>query len=430
MILPDLHPVLAGVHVAEVAEALPVEVGEALVLHGVGVPVPDLRPEGVEDDVRGADEGFHLLLPFIRVSHKLLVGDGSQIPVSPAVAGQLPSVVPQALGQLADRLPILLDVGVDALVGGVGAVAHDAVVAGEGDDGAGSPVGEIRVLLDEILQQGNQVVGAGDGGAVLQVHLAGGLSVLPDDQAAGEAVPLHVLVVAHVVLGHDEGLLSLRQHDIPRHKGDVSVLIGYLPGHIVDAHQDIAPVVHGLKNFQEFIPGGHHLIVAVLHGVAVKGLGGVHDQRVEEHMGDFRRVGPDQGGFCGLILADGLGHLRLAGVLAVVEKVDGGVVVVPHGQAVRLGDEGLCTGENLWNLRRRALRLPQNLGLSGGRRGDIVIVKIPNQVNAAADDENREEDNGKKRKIAADSAHFPAVKSLSVFLFAHTISIKILMASV
>ena len=103
--------------------------------------------------------------------------------------------------------------------------------------------------LDKVLQQGDQVKGAGDGGAVLQIHLAGGFSVLADDQAAGKAVPFHIFIVADVVLRHDEGLFPLRQHNVPGDEFHISVLVRHLMSHIVDAHQHVVPLVHGLKDF-------------------------------------------------------------------------------------------------------------------------------------------------------------------------------------
>ena len=347
VVVPQLHPVLSGIHVAEVTEAFAVEIGEALILHGVGVPVSDLGPEGVEDDVGGSDEGFHLAFPFVRVGHKFFIGDGSQVPVSPAVAGQFPAVVSQTLGQLADRLPVLLNVGVDSLVGGIGAVSHNPVVSGEGDDGSGSLVGEIRMLLDKVLQQGDQVVRAGDGGAVVQIHLAGGLAVLPDHQAAGKAIPFHIFIVADIILGHDERLFPLRQHNISFHKGRNAVFIRHLISHIVDAHQHVAPVVHGLDDLQKFIFGGHHLVIAVLPGVSVKSLGGVHDQGVEKYVGDFRHIRPYQSGFRGFVAGDGRLNFLLIGVFALRQKGDGGVVVIAHGQTVRLPDQSVRPGENL-----------------------------------------------------------------------------------
>ena len=53
------------------------------------------------------------------------------------------------------------------------------------------------------------------------------------------------------------------------------------------ANQDKTSVIHGLENLQEFVSGGHNLIVPLLILVAVKCLAFIHHKGVEKYMGNF-----------------------------------------------------------------------------------------------------------------------------------------------
>ena len=248
IIRPQLYPGGAGIHIAEIAEALVVQIGKFLVSPGIGPPVAHVCAEGVEDDIGGADERFHPLLPFIGVCLYRSQIPGAQVDMAPAVGGQLPAAVPEALGHLADRFQVFLIIGIGVLIFRIGAVAQNTLVAGEGQDCPGSLIGKVRVLCNEILQQRHQVEGAGDHGPVVQFHFTGGLSIVPDDDPGGKAVALHIVIIADVVLGHDEGLLSRRQHDIAGHKFWISVFICGLIGDIPHPYQHIAPFIHLIQD--------------------------------------------------------------------------------------------------------------------------------------------------------------------------------------
>ena len=114
------------------------------------MPVSDVAAEGEEDDVAGTGEGLHLVLPLGGVGDEVFHGDLSHVPVAPAVGGQLPAVVPQALRHGGGHLPVGF-VGGRFAVGGRGAVAQNAVVAGEGQDALGSLVGKAGMLLNEAV---------------------------------------------------------------------------------------------------------------------------------------------------------------------------------------------------------------------------------------------------------------------------------------
>ena len=227
------------------------------------------------------------------------------------------------------------------------------------------------MLLDEVLQQRNQIVGAGGHGAVVQRHLTGGLSVLADHHAGGEAVVQHVVVVTHVVLGHDKGLFALRQHDLAVDKAEISILVRLFIGHVVEAHQHVTALVHGVQNALKLVRCGHHGIVALGIRIPVKGLGRVHDQGVEENVGDLgvirfhHRVLGGQIAVYGLLTAG----VRGSGGIA-LHQGHGPVVVVTGGQPVGLGDQPVHL------IQRRLCGLCDFRvgGGAGGGRGDHLRV--------------------------------------------------------
>ena len=119
----------------------------------------------------------------------------------------------------------------------------------------------------------------------------------------------------------------------------------------METYKDKTAVVHGQKDLLKFLLGGHHLIVAVLFPVSVKGLGGVHNQGVEEYMGYLVWIDPYQSGFGGLVLSDGCGYLLviLYGLIF-GEESDGSVIVIAGSQKLcllKLGGKFL-----LWRERR------------------------------------------------------------------------------
>ena len=52
------------------------------------------------------------------------------------------------------------------LIGRVRAVSEDSVVAGEGQAGLGALVGEVRMLVDKVVQNRHQIIVSRDDGAV------------------------------------------------------------------------------------------------------------------------------------------------------------------------------------------------------------------------------------------------------------------------
>ena len=99
----------------------------------------------------------------------------------------------------------------------------------------------------------------------------------------------------------------------------------------MQAHQDKAAGVHVLQDLFEFRPGGHDLVVVVLLVVPVKGAGVVHDQDMEEYVGDFLGILTHQSGFRLLIGGDGCLYIFAVRDVGALKKLYGAVIVV-HGR--------------------------------------------------------------------------------------------------
>ncbi|MBR4292802.1 MAG: hypothetical protein IKT54_04225, partial [Clostridia bacterium] len=94
--------------------------------------------------------------------------------------------------------------------------------AGEGNGGTGTAIAEVGVGLDEIVQNGDEIISAGEDSALAVDELTGYFACRIQNQTAGEAgavlVGQTVTVAVHHIgeevaagLGQDDGLLALRQ---------------------------------------------------------------------------------------------------------------------------------------------------------------------------------------------------------------------------
>ena len=105
------------------------------------------------------------------------------------------------------------------------------------------------MFLDEILQQGNQVIRTCGNAAVIHFHFAGRPSVFSNDDLACKAVSIHIWIVAHIILGHDKCLFSFRKKDLSFFQDSLSIFIGGLIGDVMKAYQYESLVIHGLQDF-------------------------------------------------------------------------------------------------------------------------------------------------------------------------------------
>ena len=173
------------------------------------------------------------------------------------------------------------------------------------------------MFLNKGFQYGNEIEISGDDASILLLHLGGGITVFPDHHAGGEAVPLHIFIVAYIILRHDKSLFPFGEHDINVDKLGIAVFIGCLIGEIMDLYENVPPVVHGLHHLDKLVFCRHHLVVAALPAVSVEGFGGIDDQRVEEHVGDFLRIDPYQPAHLIRVGGDGIRSFLCGGVAAV-----------------------------------------------------------------------------------------------------------------
>ena len=111
VIISELYPVLAGIHITEIPESQLVEIFIFLVFRRVRMPVSDIRSERIEQDIGLSDQGLYPGSPFIGICLYIIKGTLSEIDMSPAVGGELPAVVAETLRHLADRLLIGLSWG-------------------------------------------------------------------------------------------------------------------------------------------------------------------------------------------------------------------------------------------------------------------------------------------------------------------------------
>ena len=120
------------------------------------------------------------------------------------------------------------------------------------------------MLLNKILQNRNQIIGSGNSSAVFKNHFAGRLSVFSDYNPGGESVTVHIRVVAEIILRHDKGNFSFRQHNVSGLHNGFSCLIGGFAGKIMKTDQNVSFIIHGLEYLFKFVYRSHNLIVAVL----------------------------------------------------------------------------------------------------------------------------------------------------------------------
>ena len=330
-------------------EALALEVPE----HRAGVlPVVAVGPlpVGVEQDGGGAHQAAHLVEPPLGVCLDGLHGLGAQADVAPGVAAEGPAGALELRDDGLHRLNLPLAVGLlglgPALGVRLGPVAQDALVAGEAQAPLGAEGGEVRVLLHELVQDGDGVQVPADHLVALGVLAPGGdLAGLADDQLVGKAVLEHIVVVIGVVVGEDQGLFALRQVEGVLHHLGLTVLAGGLAPHIADVHQNIALVIDALEDLVVLVHRHHVVVQAVGLGVPVEGQLRIGDDGMEEQMlhnaviGHIGHPVPDaalrhHGGIqnvIGLRLRGQDLHGLAAGILRVLLR-DGGVLTAAGGQ--------------------------------------------------------------------------------------------------
>ena len=278
----------ADAHGGKHPEALLLQVFE----DGAGLlDIVPVRPGamGIVEDGSGTNQTAHLVQPALGVRLHPFQRGGREVDMAPGVAAKGPAGALQLRNNGLHRLALFLPVGFQFIIPHlgvrVGAVAQDALVAGEAQAAFGAEGGEVGMLPDELVQNGDGVQILGDDLVALGVQaVAPDQAVVTDDEFVGEAVLDHIIVVVHIVVGDDEGLFALGDVEGVPHHHRLAAGVGAFAPYVIDVHQHIAPVIYALENFVIFVHCDHPVIDAVGLTVAVKGQLRVGHDGVEEQM--------------------------------------------------------------------------------------------------------------------------------------------------
>ena len=160
-----------------------------LIIICVFIPASDVCSKGKDQDVRGADDIGHPLLPFIRILFYLLK-TAAITDMAVAMAGQFPAIILEGLHHRLGRLnlsfiikgTVFFRVFISFLrrLGQIriGPVAQNPVVTGECQYRFGPFIGKIRMLVDKFIKHRHQIIGTGHRGAVAVDIFRGRPSIL------------------------------------------------------------------------------------------------------------------------------------------------------------------------------------------------------------------------------------------------------------
>ena len=167
------------------------------------------------------------------------------------------------------------------------------------------------MLLHELIQNRHQVIIPNGNISVLIGILVFRLSIFIQNHLVSKAVTFHVNVIIHIVLGHDKGLLALRKHNLLLHHFLRSVRLFLHFRQIMHVYHHVASIVHFLDDFLKLRNGGHYGIELLsLMGVH-QSPGGIHNQDMEENVGDIIHIGGNQLALLLFILRNLRGNLRI-----------------------------------------------------------------------------------------------------------------------
>ena len=179
------------------------------------------------------------------------------------------------------------------------AITEHAVITGQRDHAVSVVVGEIRMRVDETGEKRHDVVITDQRLAVFIDVFALHLSVLVEDQLRGDALIFIRVIVAQVVLGHNDRVLAGREHKVCIFlKMNFPVLVTVLRHKVVHRDEHTAVVVHLLRDRVEFVNGAHPGVVVICDKIAgdrrVKSAR-IVEERVIEHMRNLLDVVRDTG---------------------------------------------------------------------------------------------------------------------------------------
>ena len=216
-------------------------------------------------------------------------------------------------------------------------------------------VGDVRMLFDELFQNGNQIIVTADGlaGGIdhFSLNLAG---QVVHDQLGGEASTVlirnlvivavdHVIVVVDHGLGDHHRLLAVGQQDGLGRVGDGITGDGFCNA-VLHFNQNVTPLIQGFQNLLEFVNGDEVLVILAAELLIGKGPGGISNQNLEGQVGDGAGViVRDQGVLCLPVGRQLHGDLGMLGNVAAVsfQLGNGCVIIITGSQQSSFFQNGL-----------------------------------------------------------------------------------------
>ena len=172
------------------------------------MPVGNICSKWIEDDVGWSNERSHILIPFICIRDKILIRNATEMAMSPTVRSKLIAVVFECLSNLFDCFFICFNVWILALIGGICSISKYTIVTCDSDNRLCSLVGKIRMFLDKLVKNWNQVEITSLFCSIRHIHFCCWLSIIANDQTIGKSISSHIFIVANIILRHNNWFLS------------------------------------------------------------------------------------------------------------------------------------------------------------------------------------------------------------------------------
>ena len=118
-------------------------------------------------------------------------------------------------------------------------------------------IGKIRMLLYKFIDQRHHIIIAYRYCTVILNIFVFYFPVLIQNKAGSISVPIHIMIIAHVILRQYKRNLPLGKHDLSAAHGAVLIHCS----HIVRTYHYIALVIHDLNDLVELVYGCHNLII-------------------------------------------------------------------------------------------------------------------------------------------------------------------------
>ena len=210
--------------------------------------------------------------------------------MSPGVAGKDPSVLLHSLGNLFGFFSLTIQVKIrmtvqpiylilvqiigPCLIADICTISQDSVITGQCHNSFSSPIGKIRMLFYEGVQNRHHIVIAGYNCSVCLFIFTLDVSVVINYQLCGKTVIIHVMVIADIIFGKHKRNLAFRKHDLS--SAHSSVIINNR--HVMRTYQYVSLLIHTLNHLFKLADCCHHLIVSRFIGISVKSSGCVYNQ--------------------------------------------------------------------------------------------------------------------------------------------------------